>query len=397
MNKKIIVYGMGYVGLSNAILLAQHNEVLGIEINQEKVHLLNKKISPINDKEIIEYLSTKDLNFAVKSSDRNFAKTADYVIIATPTNFDEDKNYFDTSSVDSVLENLSSIKSTATVIIKSTIPIYYTQKVKERYKNLTILFSPEFLREGKALYDNLYPSRIIVGCNILDKQDKEQANEFAELLKNGALKSDMPILIMDYTEAECVKLFSNTYLAMRVAYINELDNFAIKNNLNTKQIIEGMCADPRIGNFYNNPSFGYGGYCFPKDTKQLKANYEGIPNSLITAIVESNTTRKNFIADYIISETNPDDIIGIYRLIMKSESDNCRSSAIFDIINKIAKDRKLIIFEPRIKSLSVENCYIESNLNNFKTISKIIIANRIDKNILDVKDKIFTRDIYGRD
>lgn len=397
MNKKIIVYGMGYVGLSNAILLAQHNEVLGIEINQEKVHLLNKKISPINDKEIIEYLSTKDLNFAVKSSDRNFAKTADYVIIATPTNFDEDKNYFDTSSVDSVLENLSSIKSTATVIIKSTIPIYYTKKVKERYKNLTILFSPEFLREGKALYDNLYPSRIIVGCNILDKQDKEQANEFAELLKNGALKSDIPILIMDYTEAECVKLFSNTYLAMRVAYINELDNFAIKNNLNTKQIIEGMCADPRIGNFYNNPSFGYGGYCFPKDTKQLKANYEGIPNSLITAIVESNTTRKNFIADYIISETNPDDIIGIYRLIMKSESDNCRSSAIFDIINKIAKDRKLIIFEPRIKSLSVENCHIESNLNNFKTISKIIIANRIDKNILDVKDKIFTRDIYGRD
>lgn len=397
MNKKIIVYGMGYVGLSNAILLAQHNEVVGIEINEDKINLLNKKISPINDNEIIDYLLSKNLNFVVTNANDDFAQTADFVIIATPTNFDENKNYFDTSSVDGIIDHLSKINSKATIIIKSTIPIGYTKKIKENYKNLTILFSPEFLREGKALYDNLYPSRIIVGCDLKNDKETQKANEFAELLKNGAIKKDSPILIMNYTEAESVKLFSNTYLAMRVAYFNELDNYAIKHNLNTKQIIDGMCADPRIGDFYNNPSFGYGGYCFPKDTKQLKVNYNGIPNSLINAIVESNDVRKNFIANTIIEKTKPTDTIGIYRLIMKSNSDNCRSSAIFDIIRKISKQRKVIIYEPNGTNISFENCKMVQDLAKFKQESKIIVANRYDDELKDSIEKIFTRDIFKRD
>lgn len=397
MDKKIIVYGMGYVGLSNAILLSQNNTVVGIEIVDEKVKMLNKKISPIKDREIEDYLANKKLNFVVKAKDEEFAKQADFAIIATPTNFDEEKNHFDTSSVDGVLENLSVTNSKATIIIKSTIPIGYTNKVKEKFKNLRILFSPEFLREGKALYDNLYPSRIIVGCNKQDESEFEKATEFAGLLKEGAIKEDMPILVMNTLEAESVKLFSNTYLAMRVAYFNEVDDYAIMNNLNTREIIEGMCADPRIGNFYNNPSFGYGGYCFPKDTKQLKANYSGIPNSLIDSIVDSNQVRKEFIASTILDKTISTDTIGVYRLIMKSGSDNCRSSAIFDIIKIIAKERKVIIFEPSINKPPFENCEIETDLEKFKAESDIILANRYDDALENVKDKIYTRDIFKRD
>ena len=397
MNKKIIVFGLGYVGLSNAILLAQKNEVVGIEIIQSKVDLLNCKKSPIVDKEISEYLATKDLNLIVKTNDNEFAKNADYVIISTPTNFDEDKNYFDTSSVDSVIANLAKIESKATIVIKSTIPIGYTKKVQEKYPNLRILFSPEFLREGQALKDNLYPSRIIVGCYKSDKLCEEKAIEFANLLKEGAIKQDVQTIIMNHEEAESVKLFSNTYLAMRVAYFNEVDDFAIKNNLNTKEIIEGMCADPRIGNFYNNPSFGYGGYCFPKDTKQLKANYNGIPNSLIDSIVDSNVIRKRFIADTIIEKTLSTDIIGVYRLIMKSNSDNCRSSAIFDIIKMVSKERKVVVYEPNAKNIKLENVEFVDDLSAFKEKSDIIVANRLDENIRDVKNKVYTRDIYNRD
>lgn len=397
MDKKIIVFGMGYVGLSNAVLLAQHNEVVGIEINKEKVKMLNKKISPIKDAEIEEYLSTHNLNLKVCEANNEFAKDADFAIIATPTNFDEDKNFFDTSSVDMVLENLSKMESRATVVIKSTIPIGYTNKVKEKFENLTIIFSPEFLREGKALKDNLYPSRIIVGCNLNIKEEKQKATEFANLLAEGAIKKDMKVLTMNTLEAESVKLFSNTYLAMRVAYFNEVDDYAIKNNLNTREIVEGMCADPRIGDFYNNPSFGYGGYCFPKDTKQLKANYTGIPNSLIDSIVDSNVIRKEFIASTILEKTISSDTVGVYRLIMKSGSDNCRSAAIFDIIKMIAKERKVLIFEPSIKELPFENCEIENDLSKFKEQSDIILANRVDDDIRDQLNKVYTRDIFGRD
>lgn len=397
MDKKIIVFGMGYVGLSNAVLLAQHNEVVGIEINKEKVKMLNKKISPIKDAEIEEYLSTHNLNLKVCEANNEFAKDADFAIIATPTNFDEDKNFFDTSSVDMVLENLSKMESRATVVIKSTIPIGYTNKVKEKFDNLTIVFSPEFLREGKALKDNLYPSRIIVGCNQANEEEKQKATEFANLLAEGAIKKDMKVLTMNTLEAESVKLFSNTYLAMRVAYFNEVDDYAIKNNLNTREIVEGMCADPRIGDFYNNPSFGYGGYCFPKDTKQLKANYSGIPNSLIDSIVDSNVIRKEFIASTILEKTISSDTVGVYRLIMKSGSDNCRSAAIFDIIKMIAKERKVLIFEPSIKEAPFENCEIETDLSKFKEQSDIILANRIDDDIRDQLNKVYTRDIFGRD
>ena len=397
MSKKIMVFGLGYVGLSNAILLAQKNEVVGIEIVQSKVDLLNCKKSPIVDKEISEYLATKDLNLIVKTNDNEFAKDADFIIVSTPTNFDEDKNYFDTSSVDSVIANLAKIESKATIVIKSTIPIGYTKKVQEKYPNLRILFSPEFLREGQALKDNLYPSRIIVGCYKSDKLCEEKAIEFANLLKEGAIKQDVQTIIMNHEEAESVKLFSNTYLAMRVAYFNEVDDFAIKNNLNTKEIIEGMCADPRIGNFYNNPSFGYGGYCFPKDTKQLKANYNGIPNSLIDSIVDSNVIRKRFIADTIIEKTLSTDVIGVYRLIMKSNSDNCRSSAIFDIIKMISKERKVVVYEPNAKNIKLENVEFVDDLLEFKEKADIIVANRLDDNIRDVKNKVYTRDIYNRD
>ena len=397
MNKKIIVYGLGYVGLSNAVLLAQNNEVVGIEILENKVEMLNNKVSPIVDKEISEFLETKSLNLTAKLEDSDFAKNADFVIVSTPTNFDEEKNHFDTSSVDSVISNLAKLESKATVVIKSTIPIGYTKKVQDKYPNLRIFFSPEFLREGQALKDNLYPSRIIVGCNKSNAKDIEIAEEFASLLAEGAIKKDMPMIVMNYAEAESVKLFSNTYLAMRVAYFNEVDDYAIKNNLNTKEIIEGMCADPRIGNFYNNPSFGYGGYCFPKDTKQLKANYDGIPNSLIDSIVDSNVIRKKFIADTLIEKTLSTEVVGVYRLIMKANSDNCRSAAIFDIIKMVAKERKVIIYEPTAKNIELENCKFIDNLAEFKEKADIIVANRIDDNIRDCKNKIYTRDIFNRD
>lgn len=397
MNKKIIVFGMGYVGLSNALLLAQKNEVVGIEIVEEKVKLLNKKISPIKDKEISEFLETRNLSFIAKTNDKKFSKLADFAIIATPTNFDEEKNFFDTSSVDNVLENLSKLNSRATVVIKSTIPIGYTKKIKEKFKNLTILFSPEFLREGRALYDNLHPSRIIVGCSKSDKQEFEKAKEFANLLQEGTYEDHSPIFIMNLAEAESVKLFSNAYLAMRVAYFNEVDDYAIKNDLNTKDIVNGMCADPRIGNFYNNPSFGYGGYCFPKDTKQLKANYMEIPNSLIDSIVESNQVRKEFIANTLLEKTISSDTIGVYRLIMKSGSDNCRSSAIFDIIKILAKTRKVLIYEPCVNKPPFENCQLENDIEKFKKNADIVLANRVDEQIKDIKEKIYTRDIFGRD
>ena len=397
MKKNVIVYGMGYVGLANAVLLSQDNKVVGIEIAEKKLEMLRNKISPLEDKEIIEYLTTRDLDFTVKASDDDFAKNADVAIIATPTNYDEEKGFFDTSSVDNVVENLSKMGSKALVVIKSTIPIGYTKRIQDKYPNLTIVFSPEFLREGQALKDNLYPARIIVGCNMSDPAKKEQAQMFAELLKEGAIKKDVPLLVMNYKEAESVKLFSNTYLAMRVAYFNEIDDFAIKHNLNTREIIEGMCADPRIGNYYNNPSFGYGGYCFPKDTKQLKANYVGIPNSLIDSIVDSNMIRKSFIASSLLEQTLSTETIGIYRLIMKANSDNCRSSAIYDIIKMIAPERKILIYEPNQTSINIENCEITHNLEEFKQKSDIVVANRIDAQIKDVRDKVYTRDVFSRD
>ncbi len=396
--KNIIVFGLGYVGLSNAILLAQKNNVIGIEINSDKVELLNKKISPIKDDKITEFLKNKKLNFCIKVLEsKEDIKNADYIIIATPTNFDENKNYFDTSSVDNIIEKLFNLKAKANIIIKSTIPLGYIKKLRKRFPGITILFSPEFLREGRALEDNLYPSRIIVGYDINNKDEYIKASEFANLLRQGALKQDISILIMNIEEAESVKLFSNTYLAMRVAYFNEVDDYAIKHNLNTKDIIKGMCADPRIGDFYNNPSFGYGGYCFPKDTKQLKANYSGVPNSLIDSIVESNMIRKEFIAKTILEKTVSSDIVGIYRLLMKSNSDNCRSSAIYDIIKILAKERKIIIFEPNILEISIENCEFETNLEKFKKRSDIILVNRCDEKLSDVQEKVFTRDIFGRD
>ena len=397
MKKNVSVYGMGYVGLANAVLLSQDNKVVGIEIAEKKLEMLRNKISPLEDKEIIEYLTTRDLDFTVKASDDDFAKNADVAIIATPTNYDEEKGFFDTSSVDNVVENLSKMGSKALVVIKSTIPIGYTKRIQDKYPNLTIVFSPEFLREGQALKDNLYPARIIVGCDMSDPAKKEQAQMFAELLKEGAIKKDVPILVMNYKEAESVKLFSNTYLAMRVAYFNEIDDFAIKHNLNTREIIEGMCADPRIGNYYNNPSFGYGGYCFPKDTKQLKANYVGIPNSLIDSIVDSNMIRKSFIASSLLEQTLSTETIGIYRLIMKANSDNCRSSAIYDIIKMIAPERKILIYEPNQTSIDIENCEITHNLEEFKQKSDIVVANRIDEQIKDVRDKVYTRDVFSRD
>lgn len=398
MDKKIIVFGLGYVGLSNALLLAQKNNVTGIEINSDKVNLLNKKISPIKDNKITEYLEKENLNFCVKQLEsKEDVKNADYIIIATPTNFDEDKNYFDTSSVDEILEKLSENAVKGVIVIKSTIPIGYTKKVEKKFQNLTILFSPEFLREGRALEDNLYPSRIIVGYDINNKEEYVKACDFANLLKEGALKQDILTLIMNIEEAESVKLFSNTYLAMRVAYFNEVDDYAIKHNLNTKDIIKGMCADSRIGDFYNNPSFGYGGYCFPKDTKQLKANYSGVPNSLIDSIVESNMIRKEFVAKTILEKTLSTDKVGIYRLLMKSNSDNCRSSAIYDIIKILAKEREIIIYEPNITEISIENCKIETDSQVFKRESDIILVNRYDEKLSDVKYKVYTRDIFGRD
>lgn len=387
---KIAVAGTGYVGLSLATLLSQNNEVYALDVIPEKVDKINKRISTIQDKEIEEFFRTKDLNLKATLDYKEAFKGAKFIIISTPTNYDDEKNYFDTSSVEDIIQKVISMKINTTMVVKSTIPVGFIKSMKEKYNIDNIMFSPEFLREGRALYDNLYPSRIIVG------EKSERAKEFAELLKNASLRQDVPVKFMESTEAEAVKLFANTYLALRVAYFNELDTYAEIKGLNTKDIIEGVCLDPRIGTHYNNPSFGYGGYCLPKDTKQLLANYDNVPQNLIRAIVRSNRTRKKHITEMIMRR-NPE-IVGIYRLTMKSGSDNFRASAIQEIIERLKLEGvDVIIYEPTLKLNEFNNCKVINDFNNFSEVSDIILANRFEDILSNVKEKVYTRDLYFRD